>query len=138
MTKLLKVVKPLWNLEPGDEFTYDSEAEKYVAGNKYSFDEDNFVFEHNSNYSISKDFAEKLIKDGCLKEYNKLEDKSNKKNEDFVNVFSEIDALLGTYTDQLNNIDEDCSSYPECLKLEKRTVLTNLVKVLNHLKELKK
>ena len=56
----------------------------------------------------------------------------------FVNVFDEIDKMLNTYTSDLKSIDSDMDNAPECLKVEKATVLKNLIKTLNYLKNLRK
>ena len=58
--------------------------------------------------------------------------------EHFVNVFNAIDNMLDTYKSDLKNIDIDMSDAPECLKVEKTTVLRNLIKTLDYLKNLKK
>lgn len=58
------------------------------------------------------------------------------KAEPFINVFDEIDSLIEKYTYDLNNIDGQ--DMPECMKVEQRTVMLNLIKVLNYLKGLKK
>lgn len=56
----------------------------------------------------------------------------------FVNVFDEIDNMLDAYTKDLKNINTDMDNAPECLKVEKTTVLKNLIKTLNYLKNLRK
>ena len=56
----------------------------------------------------------------------------------FVNVFDEINGLIEKYEYDLANVDEELKNEPECVRLEKTTVLTNLLKVLNYLKDLKK
>jgi hypothetical protein len=62
----------------------------------------------------------------------------NEKNDKFVNVFDEIHDMLETYTEELSNIDEDMANQPACLKIEKETVLRNLINALSHLNSLKK
>ena len=71
-----------------------------------------------------------MIKAGILE--NAKTDKS------FVNVFDEIDNMINTYSTELKNIDKDMANSPECLKVEKTTVLQNLIKTLDHLKTLRK
>ena len=39
---------------------------------------------------------------------------------------------------ELKNIDKDMKDQPTCLKVEKTTVLNNMIKLLNHLKGLKR
>lgn len=58
------------------------------------------------------------------------------KSEPFINVFDEIDSLIEKYTYDLNKVDTQ--DMPECMKVEQRTVMLNLIKVLNYLKGLKK
>ena len=92
--------------------------------------------EINSSYSatfkISKDYAQQLINDGYLEEV------VNDKKINFVNVFDEINNLIARYEEQLKNIELDMANEPQCLKVEKTTVLTNILSVLNHLKTLRK
>ena len=85
-----------------------------------------------STFVISAEYAEKLVKDGYLEEMS--ENKSD--NREFVNVFDEINDLISKYETELSQIaNEDA---PMCVKVEKQTVLNNLITVLNHLKDLKK
>ena len=74
--------------------------------------------------------------EGYLAEVKKTEPILEKK--DFVNVFEEIDSLLEDYTIDLGNLDEEMADMPACLKVERKTVLDNLVTLLTHLKSLKK
>lgn len=53
-------------------------------------------------------------------------------------MFNAIDNMLDTYKSDLKNIDTDMSDAPECLKVEKTTVLRNLIKTLDYLKNLRK
>lgn len=61
-----------------------------------------------------------------------------KQNAPFVNVFDEINTLMDTYQDELNKLDADMANMPACLKVEKETVLNNLITVLEHLNSLRK
>lgn len=138
MAKTLRVTDSFLFMEIGDTFEYNNDTQMYVFEHNEEFhktdDADSEVRSvYNSNFSISEDYAKELIKEGYLEEV-----VENPKSKNFVNVFDEIDKLYNKYTDELNNIDEDMSTAPECLKVERVTVLNNLVKVLNHLKSLKK
>ena len=138
MAKTLRVTDSFLFMEIGDTFEYNNDTQMYVLEHNEEFhktdDADSEVRSvYNSNFSISEDYAKELIKEGYLEEV-----VENPKSKNFVNVFDEIDKLYNKYTDELNNIDEDMSTAPECLKVERVTVLNNLVKVLNHLKSLKK
>lgn len=138
MAKTLRVTDSFLFMEIGDTFEYNNDTQMYVFEHNEEFhktdDADSEVRSiYNSNFSISEDYAKELIKEGYLEE---VVESSKSKN--FVNVFDEIDKLYNKYTDELKNIDEDMSTAPECLKVERVTVLNNLVKVLNHLKSLKK
>ena len=138
MSKILRVIDPFFITEVGDTF------ELLEDGNMYSFqrneefhkggDNDSDI---NSSYSatfnISTDYAEQLVKDGYLEEVHPVSEKSK-----FVNVFDEIDTLIDRYTTQLKNIDTDMAEQPQCVKVEKTTVLTNILNVLDHLKSLRK
>lgn len=138
MAKILKVNCPLLGIDDDDELILNEAGTEYTTSTSYEFndsdDKNSFYCRANTEFSISKEYAEKLVKDGCLIE---VKDK-DVENKPFVNIFDEIDALLNDYNYQLTNIDKDCKDCPECLKLEKKTVLTNLTTVLNHLKNLKK
>ena len=49
-----------------------------------------------------------------------------------------LDEMIDTYNEDLKNIDKDTEDFPQCMKVEKETVLRNLIKVLSYLKTLKK
>ena len=42
------------------------------------------------------------------------------------------------FKDELKNVDEDMAHMPQCVKVERITVLNNLLSVLGHLNDLKK
>ncbi len=135
MTKVLHVVQPFFTVEPGDTFEFDNNTNMYVSQRTEEFhktDDSNSELRStfNSNFAISADYAKELIADGYL------EDVNDKKT--FTNVFDEIQRLHDKYTDELKNIDEDMASFPQCLKVERVTVLNNILSVLEHLKGLKK
>lgn len=137
MSKILRTINQFFVMEVGDLFTLSEDGTQYVSEHNEEFRREtddnrgsvNSTF--NSTFSISPDYAKELILEGYLEEVN--DDKG-----DFVNVFDEIDKLTTVYADELHNMAEDHPDYPECLKVEKTTVLTNLLKVLKHLKSLKK
>lgn len=126
MSKTLRVIEPFSNLEIGDILRL-TENGNYAYENKESSDELAFSV----SVSINQYYAQKLIDAGYLEE---IDDKQ----EGFVNIFTEIDTLLKTYQDDMSNLDADYIDAPACLKLEKRTVLENMIKLLSHLKALKK
>lgn len=135
MNKVLHVIQPFFTVEVGDTFEYDNNSDMYVAQRTEEFhktdDSDSelrSVF--NSNFAISADYAKELIADGYL------EDVYEKKT--FTNVFDEIQRLNDKYSDELKNLNEDMAGMPECLKVERTTVLNNILSVLEHLKGLKK
>ena len=84
----------------------------------------------NSKFTVSEDYIKELVREGVIK--------SDKPEKEFVNVFNAIDNMLDTYKSDLKNIDTDMSDAPECLKVEKTTVLRNLIKTLDYLKNLRK
>jgi hypothetical protein len=139
MAKKLRVLTPFFICEEGDMFKFDPEKKVYlfekneefykVANDTTSEVKSSF----NSVFSISEDYAGQLIEDGVLEEVNE-----KKVQRDFVNVFDEIDGLIVKYAGELEELDTKNDNAPECVRLEKRTVLTNLLKVLNYLKNLKK
>lgn len=136
MTKTLKVIKPFFVMEEGDTFeriengNYVSEMNsKYDLANDMFEDNNNFYSEYNSRFEISEDYAKALVKLGHLGEVHENQ---------FVNVFDEIEKLAKMYDEELDNLDKDFENTPACLKVEKETVLRNMLKVLEHLHSLKK
>jgi hypothetical protein len=137
MSNILKVVKPFFVMEVGDTFKLQEDEYVSTFGAERTEDSDSnsiVTSRYESKYSISKEYAELLVKDGFLKEVRA----ENEKNDKFVNVFDEIHDMLETYTEELSNIDEDMANQPACLKIEKETVLRNLINALSHLNSLKK
>ena len=53
-------------------------------------------------------------------------------------TLDKIEKLAKMYDEELDNIDKDFENSPACLKVEKETVLRNMLKVLEHLHSLKK
>ena len=135
--KTLKVIEPFFNLGLDDTFELSKDGKNYVAERVEEYNKQGAFGEElkssfSSSFSISPDYAKELIKEGYLEE---VKEGSAQPDKEFVNVFDEIDELLNGYKYRLDNIDKDL---PEVLKLEETTVLSNLVKVLTHLKNLKK
>ena len=65
----------------------------------------------------------------------KVEDENS---QEFVNVFDEMSNLKSAYEKRLSNLEEEYKDQPACLKIESRTVLTNMVHLLDHLISLRK
>lgn len=138
MGKTLNVIEDFAYLTQGDVFTLSEDGSEYVAEQNEVFDRNddqngNYKSSFTSRFTISPAYAKELIAEGILED-----PWNNKVDENFVNVFDEIDDMLTTYNSELNTISDTMKGQPECLKVEKTTVLTNLIKVLNHLKSLKK
>ena len=132
MTKTLKVIKPFYVMEVGDIFTLSQDGKTYTCSmEEGESNEKDSYYKHSSNFTISIGYAKNLIEEGFLAE----ESINNKSS--FVNIFEEIKTMLDVYTEELNNIDEDMANEPACLKVEKQTVLSNLITVLNQLYSLK-
>lgn len=125
-------------MELGDIFEYDEETGMYVAKHKEEFykvgntEVDEVTSSYNAEFKISPDYAKSLLKEGFLEECENV-DKSS-----FVNIFDEINTLLNKYTNELKTLENDMAGLPACVKVERETVLTNLITLLNHLKSLKK
>lgn len=130
----LKLVKPLYYMEAGSIFEFkDGEYVCEIKNNVNDVitnDGKNTV-EFSQRMSISEESAKNLIEKGFLKEV-VSEDNSN-----FINVFDQIDKMLTMYKTELNNLDNDYEGSPACMKVEKETVLKNLIKALTYLKNLK-
>ena len=137
MNKTLNVIEPFMYFEPGDVFectedgNYVYEDSEFTTVNNESDGE--MKTSYTSKFVISSKYAEELVKKGILED-----PFATKNTEPFVNVFDEIDDMLITYSNELKNIDKDMKDQPACLKVEKTTVLNNMIKILNHLKGLKR
>lgn len=139
MTKILKVIKPFFVMEVGDTFEYNDKTKEYksVCNEEYnSSNEENstVVSSYNSVYTISEDYAKMLVENGYLEEV--MQNTNNDKQ--FINIFDEIEHLLIQYNNDLNILLNSDDDTPQCLKVEKETVLRNMIKLLKHLKSLKK
>ena len=143
MIKTLKVVKPFYvdnNLEikVNEIFEWSEDEGLYINENTSVYnpdsnDEDTDKFSSTTKTYISIGYADRLLKYGFLKDAEDVKTKDN-----FVNIFNEIENLKKEYTKQLNGLNEEYKDSPACLKVEKQTVLTNLINLLNHLGSLKK
>lgn len=132
--KTLTVVEPFFSLVPGDTLQLSEDGKTYVAEYTEQFDKDgsdssNIKSSYSAKLMISTEYADELVKAGYLE--NPFGD-----DKPFVNVFNEIDNLLDTYKSELH--DMDSVQLPECMRVEKITVLKNMIKVLEHLKSTKK
>lgn len=141
MAKILKVTKPFFVMEIGDTFEYDANTKQYKSVYNIEHngsDEKNtmVVSTYNSVYTISEDYAKMLIDNGYLEE--SYIDTESEKPTQFINIFNEIDKLISEYSKDLNDVDNEYKDMPECLKVEKVTVIKNLLKLLTYLKSLKK
>lgn len=136
MTKILKVIKPFFVMENGDTFEYNADTDQYESvyneeHNSSNEDNSTVVSSYNSVYRISKEYAKMLLDNGYVEE---VDDKKR-----FVNIFDEINNKLSEYNEELyvlkSKADENT---PQCLLVEKETVLRNMIKLLGYLKGLKK
>lgn len=137
MAKTLRVISPFFVMELGDTFEYSDETKMYVSKHKEEFyKNDDTVNEikssYNSEFQISEEYAKSLIAEGYLEIVPESEKSA------FVNIFDEIDNLLAKYKSGLKTIEDDMADLPACVKVERETVLTNMITLLEHLKSLKK
>jgi hypothetical protein len=138
MTKTLRVIDPFFVMELGDLFEYDEDSKMYASIHKEEFYKmdgesvDEVKSSYNSEFKISPEYAQTLIDEGFLEEV------PEKERGTFVNIFDEIDNLLNKYKDGLKTVENDTAGYPTCVKVERETVLTNMITLLEHLKSLKK
>lgn len=136
MTKILKVVKPFFVMEEGDTFEYNEETNQYESvyneeHNSSNEDNSTVVSSYNSVYRISKEYAKMLLDNGYVEE---IDEKKR-----FVNIFDEIDNKLNEYNNELYTLKTKADeNTPQCLLVEKETVLRNMIKLLEYLKGLKK
>lgn len=139
MAKILRVIEPFLIMDLGDTFEYDNDAKMYVSkhNEEYYFNDDKNVKDiksvYNADFQISPEYAKQLIEDGFLEEATEISEKTS-----FVNIFDEIDTLLVKYSTQLANIEADMRDLPACVRVERETVLQNMITLLKHLKSLKK
>lgn len=139
MAKTLRVIDPFFVMELGDLFEYSEDSKMYVSVHNEDFyntdgnSVDSVKSSYNSEFSISPDYAKTLIKEGYLEEASDVE-----KSTSFVNIFDEIDNLLAKYKTGLKTIEKDMAELPACVRVERQTVLTNMITLLEHLKSLKK
>lgn len=136
MTKILKVIKPFFVMENGDTFEYNADTDQYESvyneeHNSSNEDNSTVVSSYNSVYRISKEYAKMLLDNGYVEE---VDDKKR-----FVNIFDEIDNKLSEYNNELYTLETKTDeNTPQCLLVEKETVLRNMIKLLEYLKGLKK
>lgn len=136
MTKILKVVKPFFVMKEGDTFEYNKETNQYESvyneeHNSSNEDNSTVVSSYNSVYRISKEYAKMLLDNGYVEE---VDEKKR-----FVNIFDEIDNKLSEYNNELYTLKTKADeNTPQCLLVEKETVLRNMIKLLEYLKGLKK
>lgn len=136
MTKILKVIKPFFVMENGDTFEYNADTDQYESvyneeHNSSNEDNSTVVSSYNSVYRISKEYAKMLLDNGYVEE---VDEKKR-----FVNIFDEIDNKLNEYNNELYIIKTKADeNTPQCLLVEKETVLRNMIKLLEYLKGLKK
>lgn len=136
MTKILKVIKPFFVMEDGDTFEYNADTDQYESvyneeHNSSNEDNSTVVSSYNSVYRISKEYAKMLLDNRYVEE---VDEKKR-----FVNIFDEIDNKLYEYNNELCNLKSKADeNTPQCLLVEKETVLRNMIKLLEYLKGLKK
>lgn len=136
MTKILKVIKPFFVMENGDTFEYNADIDQYESvyneeHNSSNEDNSTVVSSYNSVYRISKEYAKMLLDNGYVEEVDK--------KARFVNIFDEIDNKLSEYNNELCTLKTKANeNTPQCLLVEKETVLRNMIKLLEYLKGLKK
>ena len=137
MAKVLRVIEPFLVVNLGDVFEYSNEEKMYISKhNEEFYKADDTASDVKSSYTsefkISVEYAKVLVEEGYLEEATEVSDKS------FVNIFDEIDTLLAKYKKVLETIEQDMADLPVCVKVERQTVLTNMITLLEHLKSLKK
>jgi acetyl-CoA carboxylase beta subunit len=136
MTKILKVIKPFFVMENGDTFEYNADTDQYESvyneeHNSSNEDNSTVVSSYNSVYRISKEYVKMLLDNGYVEE---VDEKKR-----FVNIFDEIDNKLSEYNNELYTLKTKADeNTPQCLLVEKETVLRNMIKLLEYLKGLKK
>ena len=137
MSKTLKVITPFFTLGIGDVLELSADGNYYEFKQEERFGQNSadgtsdYESLFTTSLNISVEHAKELIEEGYLSEEAASQDK-------FVNVFDEIETLLNEYKKDLDEVDKDKDTVPACVRVEKATVLSNMIKVLTHLKNLKK
>lgn len=136
MSKTLKVIKPFFVLKEGDVLEYSEKDNMYVYAKEEKFDRtgsngETYDSTYRESLTFSPNYVQELIEEGYVSTITQNSQK-------FVNVFDEIDNLLNKYVADLADVNKDEEDIPMCLKVEKTTVLQNMIKVLSYLKTLKK
>lgn len=130
------VKKPFGWMEPGDTFELSNDG-MYECTRTETFsnisDSEDSTAKSTSTLSASKNYISMLEKMGVVENADDVEER-----ESFKNIFDEIDNMLETYNEDLSNIETDMANAPACMKIEKETVLRNLIKTLSYLKSLKR
>lgn len=136
MTKVLKVIKPFFVMEAGDTFELAEDEKTYTSVYNEEHHETNdaastVTSSYNSTYTISLEYAQMLLDNGYIEEV-------NTDQQAFTNVFVAMEELKAKYVKELSNIEDDMKDQPTCMKVERETVLTNLIHLLSYLISLKK
>lgn len=139
MDKNLKVIKNFDQMEVGDVYNLSDDNKTYVcevnSDNSYVDARTGTTMSSKNSYKheISSAYAEKLVDLGYLAP---VSEKPN--TEEYKNVFKEMEKLQNMYIEDLKNLDETYKEQPACVKVEAETVLTNMIKLVDHLLSLKK
>lgn len=139
MKDIFTVKKQFGWMEPGDTFEL-SDNNLYECKRTETFsnisENGDSTAKSTLSLSVSKDYIKFLEENGIVS-HGSEKDTENTKSTKFKNVFDEIDNMLETYNEDLENIEKDMKDSPACMKVEKETVLRNLIKALDYLKSLK-
>lgn len=137
MNKTLQVQKDFDQARVGDIYNLSEDGKSYVyesvEDNSYVDARTGSTISSKNSYrnEISEAYAEKLLSLGYL---SAVEDKQK----EYKNVFHEMEHLRDTYIENLKNLDEDYKDQPACVKIEAETVLSNMIKLCDHLLSLQK
>lgn len=137
MNKTLQVQKDFDQAKVGDIYNLSEDGKSYVyesvEDNSYVDARTGSTISSKNSYrnEISEAYAEKLLSLGYL---SAVEDKQK----EYKNVFHEMERLRNTYIENLKNLDEDYKDQPACVKVEAETVLSNMIKLCDHLLSLQK
>ena len=129
MTNKLKVIKPFYVMDVDDELDLVNGLYVSVYNEEYNQigDTNTGKATYSSTFSISPTVAKDLLEKGFLAEVKPVEPKSTEK----INVFDKMDRLSAMYKQDLKDAVNDP------FDLQKQTVLTNLLNLINYLKSLK-
>lgn len=127
-----KVIKEFGNAEVGEIFKYDGENEAYmlhdvIQTNRYISTKQMYLVPEIAEVLVKEGYLEEVSEEGTCENCNKIE-----KITEF--VYQQIENFKKANTEIADKYDK--GEIQPCVKVESDTVHYNLLKVLNHIKDI--